>query len=78
MSEQMNVNLAIIPNEVCKCGSVFWKQVMLTKRVKGLLIGSSQDQIANVPILMCHSCEEVLPDHLIFTKEIIKPTLKIS
>ena len=78
MSEQVNVNLAIIPNEVCKCGSLLWKQVMLTKRVKGLLIGSSQDQIANVPILICHSCEEVFPDHVVFTKEIIKPTSKIS
>lgn len=77
MTDKMNVNLATIPNEACKCGSIFWKQVLLSKRVKGLLIGSSQDTIANVAILLCHSCDEVFPDHnaLTFFPE-PKPTLK--
>lgn len=77
MSNQVQVDLSKFPNEKCSCGSVFFKQVLLIRRVPGLLIGSSQDQIANIAILVCDECNEVFKENqalinLYSKKEIIK------
>ncbi len=63
MSNQVQVDLSKFPNEKCSCGSVFFKQLMLIRKVPGLLIGSSQDQIVNVAVLVCDECNEVFKDN---------------
>ncbi len=69
MSNKTQINLETIPNIFCKCGCVFWDQVMLTKKVPGLMIGSSQDQFANVAVLICHDCGDILPQHEILLQK---------
>jgi len=73
--KQLNVDLTKINNTKCKCGSIFWDNTNLIKKVPGLLVGSSQETIANVSILLCHSCGEVFPEHEILTKS---PVIKIG
>ena len=85
MNQKMNVNIATIKNIFCKkriianddvfCGSILWDQVMIAKRVPALLTGSTHDTVVNVPILICHSCGTILPDHEILIKE-MSPELK--
>ena len=69
MNDKVNVNLSTIPNVKCSCGCIFWKQVLLTKKVPGLMVGASQDQLVNVPVLLCNDCKNILPDHEILLNE---------
>jgi hypothetical protein len=69
MNDKVNINLATLPNIKCECGCIYWKQILLTKKVSGLMVGASQDQIVNVPVLLCNDCNKLLPEHEILIKE---------
>jgi hypothetical protein len=69
MNNNVNINLATLPNIKCECGCFYWKQTLLTKKVPALMVGAPHDQIVNVPVLLCYDCDRLLPDHEILIKE---------
>ena len=48
------------------CGSKFFKEVVLLKKVPKLLTGSHEDTIVPFPTYMCNSCGFVNEEFLIF------------
>ena len=50
-----------------KCGSKFFKEVTMIKKVPKLLTGSGEDTLVPFPTYMCNSCGFVNEDFDIFT-----------
>ena len=48
------------------CGSKYFKEVVLLKKVPKLLTGSSDDTIVPFPTYMCNNCGFVNEEFLIF------------
>jgi uncharacterized Zn finger protein len=48
------------------CGSKFFKEVVLLKKVPKLLTGSHEDTIVPFPTYMCNSCNHVNEDFQLF------------
>lgn len=48
------------------CGSKFFKEVVLLKKVPKLLTGSHEDTIVPFPTYMCNSCNHVNEDFELF------------
>ena len=50
-----------------ECGSKFFKEVVMIKKVPKLLTGSHEDTIVPFPTYMCNSCGFVNEDFDLFT-----------
>jgi uncharacterized Zn finger protein len=48
------------------CGSKYFKEVVLLKKVPKLLTGSHEDTIVPFPTYMCNSCNHVNEDFELF------------
>jgi uncharacterized Zn finger protein len=48
------------------CGSKFFKEVVLLKKVPKLLTGSHEDTIVPFPTYMCNNCNHVNEDFQLF------------
>jgi len=54
-------------NVVCdKCGGMYFKEVVLIKKVPKLLTGSSEDTLVPFPTYRCDDCGHVNPDFALF------------
>jgi uncharacterized Zn finger protein len=54
---------------VCeKCGSKFFKEVVLIKRVPKLLTGASEDTLVPFPTYRCDNCGHINDEFQIFDK----------
>jgi uncharacterized Zn finger protein len=63
------IDLKTQPTEVCEnCGSEYFKEVVLIKRVSKLYTGSSEDTLVPFPTYMCEKCGHVNKDFEIFDK----------
>ena len=51
-----------------KCGSRFFKEVTMLKKVPKLLTGSHEDTIVPFPTYMCNECGHVNSDFYLFEK----------
>ena len=51
-----------------KCGSRFFKEVTMLKKVPKLLTGSHEDTIVPFPTYMCNECGHVNSDFDLFEK----------
>ena len=61
------IDLRIQPTIICEeCGSKFFKEVSMLKKVSKLLTGSHEDTIVPFPTYMCNSCGFVNEEFLIF------------
>ena len=64
------IDLKEQPTEVCEnCGSEYFKEVVLIKRVSKLYTGSSEDTLVPFPTYMCEKCGHVNKDFEIFDKD---------
>jgi uncharacterized Zn finger protein len=63
------IDLKEQPTVVCEnpdCGSKFFKEVVLIKKVSKLMTGSSEDTLVPFPTYMCNSCGHVNKDFELF------------
>jgi uncharacterized Zn finger protein len=61
------IDLRQQPTIVCEeCGSKFFKEVTMLKKVPKLLTGSPEDTIVPFPTYMCNNCGFVNEEFLIF------------
>jgi uncharacterized Zn finger protein len=51
-----------------KCKSIYFKEIVLIKKVPKLLTGSSEDTLVPFPTYMCDSCGHVNKDFELFNK----------
>ncbi len=59
--QQLRINLDECENVTCKCGcDIYLTNMSRIKRIKGIQIGASVDQIQVLPLLVCKNCEKVL------------------
>jgi len=63
------IDLKQQPTVVCdKCGSKYFKEIVLIKKVSKLLTGSSEDTIIPFPTYRCDDCGNVNEDFKLFDK----------
>jgi uncharacterized Zn finger protein len=63
------IDLKEQPSEVCEnCGSEYFKEVVLIKRVSKLYTGSSEDTLVPFPTYMCEKCGYVNKEFALFDK----------
>jgi uncharacterized Zn finger protein len=63
------IDLKEQPTEVCEsCGSRYFKEVTLIKRVSKLYTGSSEDTLVPFPTYMCEKCGYVNKEFALFDK----------
>jgi uncharacterized Zn finger protein len=61
------IDLKQQPTVTCEdCGSKYFKEVVLLKKVPKLLTGSSEDTIVPFPTYMCNLCGFVNEDFILF------------
>jgi len=61
------IDLRQQPTIICEeCGSKFFKEVSMLKKVPKLLTGTPEDTIVPFPTYMCNSCGFVNEEFLIF------------
>jgi DNA-directed RNA polymerase subunit RPC12/RpoP len=61
------IDLREQPTIKCElCGSVFFKEVTILKRVSKLLTGSQEDTIVPFPTYMCETCHNVNDEFKLF------------
>ena len=57
---KININPNDIQNVECEyCGGVFFKQVVMLKRVPKLAVGAEQDVLAPIVVWRCDDCGSV-------------------
>ena len=67
---QPQISLKEQPTIVCEsCGSEYFKEVTMLKKVSRLLTGSPNDTIVPFPTYMCNSCGHVNTELRIFDEE---------
>ncbi len=61
------IDLKQQPTVVCeKCGSKYFKEVVLIKKVSKILTGNSEDTMVPFPTYMCNDCGNVNEDFNLF------------
>jgi hypothetical protein len=61
------IDLKQQPTVTCDdCGSKYFKEVVLLKKVPKLLTGSQEDTIVPFPTYMCNACGFVNEDFILF------------
>jgi uncharacterized Zn finger protein len=64
---QPRIDLKKQPTVVCEeCGSTYFKEVVLIKKVAALLTGSSEDTIVPFPTYRCDDCGHVNEEFKLF------------
>ena len=64
---QPKINLKEQPTVVCEsCGSEYFKEVTMLKKVSRLLTGGTDDTLVPFPTYMCNSCGHVNKDFRLF------------
>lgn len=64
------INLKEQPTVVCeKCENIFFKEVVLIKKVSKILTGNVEDVIVPFPTYMCNSCGHVNNDFRLFDED---------
>lgn len=59
--QQIRINLDECDTVPCECGcEEFLTNRVNIKRISGIQVGASQDQIQVLPLLVCKDCEKVL------------------
>lgn len=67
---QPKINLKEQPTIVCEsCGSEYFKEVTMLKKVSRILTGAADDTLVPFPTYMCNSCGYVNKDLRIFDDE---------
>lgn len=81
----MNVNqlspdqlLRTSTGEACKnCGGLFYREVLMLRRISRVMIGANKDQLVPVPIMRCDDCgqpiEDMIPHFPEDHAEVIEP-----
>jgi uncharacterized Zn finger protein len=63
------IDLKEQPTVTCEeCGSEYFKEVVMIKKVSRLLTGSPEDTLVPFPTYMCNKCYHVNEDFRIFDK----------
>lgn len=58
---QLNNAILTAPIEKCsKCGSPFFKEVMIVKKISSVLTGTGKPGMMPIPVYVCEKCGEVL------------------
>jgi uncharacterized Zn finger protein len=66
---QPKIDLKKQPTLECEeCGSIYFKEVVMIKKVNKLLTGSSEDTIVPFPTYRCDDCGHVNVDFKLFDK----------
>lgn len=61
------INLKEQPTISCEsCGNIFFKEVMLIKKVSKIMTGNSDDVIVPFPTYMCEKCGHVNEEFRLF------------
>lgn len=61
------INLKEQPTEKCEmCGSKYFREVVMLKRVSKLLTGSQEDTIVPFPTYICNTCHHVNKEFELF------------
>ncbi len=67
LSDNPNIDLKSQPTVTCnECGSMYFKEVTLIKRVSKLYLGTPNDTLVPFPTYMCDSCGHVNDDFRLF------------
>jgi len=67
---QPKINLKEQPTVTCEvCGSEYFKEVTMLKKVSRLLTGTQDDSLVPFPTYMCNSCGYVNKDLRIFDND---------
>ena len=67
INEKPNIDLKKQPTVICeKCGSMYFKEVTLIKKVSKLLLGTPNDTMVPFPTYMCNDCGHVNEDFRLF------------
>jgi hypothetical protein len=63
------IDLRQQPTVECeKCKSIFFKEVVILKKVSKILTGGSEDTIVPFPTYACLNCEHINEDFKLFDK----------
>lgn len=54
---QVEIDLSKTAGIKCSCGSHFFDQTVLIRKISRLYTGAPQDQHTLVPVFVCHSCQ---------------------
>jgi len=61
----MNIDISTLDDVVCStCGSIFWEQCFVLKKVSAIISPTGQGGIINVPTLVCKKCGQSVQDNL--------------
>ncbi len=64
---QPKIDIKKQPTVSCeKCGSTFFREVVLMKKISKLLTGSNEDSIVPFPTYRCDDCNHVNDDFKLF------------
>jgi uncharacterized Zn finger protein len=67
---KQKINLKEQPTISCEsCGSIYFKEVTLIKKVSKILTGSSEDTLVPFPTYMCEKCGHVNSDFRLFDED---------
>ncbi len=71
MNQPQNLNISLdqtLPVECDSCGHLYMKEVVLMRKVSGILTGTGQPSYIPIPLFTCDKCghvnEEFLPPEL--------------
>jgi uncharacterized Zn finger protein len=64
---QPKIDIKKQPTVSCeKCGSTFFREVVLMKKISKLLTGSNEDSIVPFPTYRCDDCNHINDDFKLF------------
>jgi len=43
----------------CECGGMTFTQLIMVKRISGLLNGTGKDQVLEIPMMECNTCKKI-------------------
>jgi len=67
---QPKIDIKKQPTVSCeKCGSTFFREVVLMKKVSKLLTGSNEDSIVPFPTYRCDDCDHINDDFKLFDED---------
>lgn len=59
---QMQIDLTKTTGVKCDCGSHFFDQALIVRRISRLYTGTPDDQMTLVPVFICRSCGQPLKE----------------
>jgi len=69
----VKLNATEMPDLLCNCGSRFFRQVAIIKKVSALVSPTGQEQLAPIVIFRCDDCGEVPEDFMSAMGNNVKP-----